>query len=295
MELFIQQCVNGIALGAVYAIFAIGFGLLFSITGVLNFAQGLFATWGCVVVYLLTETAGLPLSLAILVGLATAALLGLGLETVALAPLRDRGGGVLGPMVASVGIWIAFLALAEIVIGQDARPLRGGALESSRIVVGGVVVRLVDLLAVVLCFVTAVALHLVLTRTRLGLATRAVAWSERAARVAGVDAKWIFRLVVALSAVITAVAGLLDGFMTGSLTPQLGDELLIVGFAAAVVGGVGDLRGSVLAGLAFGLLEVLSAQYIGADFRDAVTYGLLLLFLVIRPHGIFGRLERVRA
>jgi branched-chain amino acid transport system permease protein len=295
VDLFIQQCINGLSLGAVYAIFAIGFGLLFSTTGVLNFAQGLFATWACIVAYFLVEFVALPLPLAIIAGLIVAGLMGLGFEVAALTPLRNRGGGVLGPMVASIAIWIALLALAEMAIGQDARPMHGGVLESTRFTVGAITIRLLDIIAIVLAFAIAIALQLVMTRTRLGLAIRAVSWSERSARVAGIDAKWIFRLIIILSAVITAVAGMLDGFMTGSLTPQLGDGLLIIGFAAAVVGGVGDLRGSLIAGFAFGLLEVLSAQYIGASYRDAIVFGLLLVFLVVRPNGIFGRVQGVRA
>jgi branched-chain amino acid transport system permease protein len=295
MELLIQQCVNGISLGAVYAIFALGFGLLFSTTGVLNFAQGTFATWGAIPAYFLGSVLGIPIPIALVVGIVVSALIGLGIETLAFAPIRNRGGGFLGPLVASVGVWIALLGLAEIAIGQDARPMDGGGLESIRFHLGGVVVRALDIIAVVLCLLIAAGLHVLMTRTRFGLATRAVTRSERSARVAGVDPRRVLRIIVSLSAAITAVAGLLDGLITGSLTPQLGDGLLIIGFAVTVVGGVGDLRGTLLAGFAVGLIEVLSAQYLGVGYRDAVTFGLLLVFLVIRPRGIFGRSEGVRA
>lgn len=295
MALLIQQSINGISLGAVYAIFAIGFGLLFSTTGILNFAHGMFATWACITTYFLTAFLETPLPVAIVAGLMVAGLLGVLIEVIAFAPLRARGGGILGPLVASVALWISLLALAEMAIGQDARRIDGGALESSRIVIGGVVIRVLDIVAVVLCFTIAIGLHLILTRSRVGLAIRAVSWSDRSARVAGLNAKWVFGLIVGLSAIITGVAGMLDGLLTGALAPQLGDELLIIGFAVAVVGGVGDLRGSVLAGLAIGLIEVLSAQYLGAAYRDAITFGLLLVFLVVRPNGIFGKLEAVRA
>lgn len=295
MDLFLQLCVNGLSMGAVYALFALGFGLLFATTSVLNFAHGMFATFACIVAYATMQATGVPFIVAAVGAIAVAAAMGLALDAVAFAPLRRRNAGLLGPLMTSVGVWIALLAVAEMAIGQDARPLSAGGFESTRFALGGVSVRWLDVVAVASCAVIAVLLHLLLRRSRVGLAIRAVGWNERSALVAGVSSRRIFALIAVLSAVIAAIAGLLDGLLTGAISPQLGDELLIVGFAVAIVGGVGDIRGSVIAGFAIGLIEVLSVQYLGAEFRNAATFGLLLIFLVLRPSGIFGRAEKVRA
>jgi branched-chain amino acid transport system permease protein len=295
VDLFIQQCVNGLSLGAVYALFAMGFGLFFSTTSVLNFAHGMFATFACIAAYATMSATSLPFVVAAAVALIVVAAMAVAVDAVAFAPMRRRNAGLLGPLMTSVGVWIALLAVAEMTIGQDARPLSAAGFESWRFTLGGVSIRWLDVVSVIVCVAVAVSLHVLLRRSRLGLAIRAVGWSERSALVAGVSSRTILALIAVLSAVIAAIAGLLDGLLTGSISPQLGDELLIVGFAVTVVGGVGDVRGSVIAGFAIGLIEVLSVQYLGAQFRNAVTFGLLLVFLVLRPSGIFGRVEKVRA
>lgn len=151
-----------------------------------------------------------------------------------------------------------------------------------------------QVISVITLVLVVTAIHVLLTHTRFGAAVRAVAVDPRSATIVGVNARRTLVTVAFLAAAIAGLAGILAALSDNNVSSSLGEALLLKGFAAVVVGGYGDIRGAALVGVAIGVLEVLSAQYISSGFRDAITFGVLLLVLVVRPQGLFGERRTVR-
>jgi len=294
MELLFQQLLNGLSLGSVYAIFAIGFGLIFANMGILNVAQGSYATWGVIPTYLLSR-AGVPLWIALPAGLAGAALIGLLAEWLAFKPLRDRNAGMLGSIIIAVGIWIILLALGEIVLGPNPSAMPSGAFPSVPLDVLGLKIPPIFLLNWVALAVVAVGLTLFLSRTRFGASIRSVGFKADSAAIVGVDTRVVLSVTAMIAAAIAGLSGILYSFTANNVSFTVGEGLMLKGFAAVVIGGFGNVKGAVVAGVAIGVIEALTQQYLSSTFRDAITFGLMLLFLVVRPQGIFGELKASRA
>lgn len=295
MDLLLQQLVNGLSLGSLYAIFAIGFGLIFANMNILNVAHGAFATWGVIAAYFLLINADVPFWVAVLAGVLGSGAIGLLAELFAFKPLRDRNAGMLGSIIVAVGIWIILLNLAEVVLGPNPKAMPEGTFPSQPIDVFGIVVPPIFLVNFAALVVVAVGLSLFLSKTRFGAAIRSVGFKPETASIVGVNTKLVLSVTAILAAGIAGLAGVLTSFSTNNVSFTVGEGLLLKGFAAVVIGGFGNIRGAVIAGVGIGLLEAMTLQYLSTTFRDAITFGLLLAFLVIRPQGIFGELKVSRA
>jgi len=295
MELLLQQLINGLSLGSLYAIFAIGFGLIFANMGILNVAQGSVATWGMIPAYLLTLSAHVPFWLALIAGILGAGVIGLLAEWLAFKPLRDRNAGMLGSIIVAVGIWIILLNLAQVVIGPNPTAMPEGTFPSIPIDVLGYQIPPIFLVNWAALVIVAVGLSLFLSRTRFGAAVRAVGFKADAVSIVGVDTRIVFSVVAFLSAAIAGLSGVLSSVATNNVSSTAGEGLMLKGFAAVIIGGFGNIRGAVIAGLGIGVVEALTTQYLSSTYRDAITFGLLLLFLLVRPQGIFGELKVSRA
>jgi len=294
MNLFLQQLGNGVALGATYALFAMGFGLVFATMGILNVAHGTYASWGAIITYLVVDH-GVPFVPGALLGVIGAGLIGVVVDLIAFEPLRHRGVGLLGTIITSIGAWIVLGNLAQEATGAQARTFRNGAFPSGLVSIGDVKLTYAQILNIVLAAVVVVVLHLGIQRTRTGAAIRAVGYNAAAAGLAGVNRRRIVVLTAFLAAAIAGLAGIGSALATSNVSFNLGEGLLLKGFAAVVVGGFGDVRGAAAGGIAIGVFEVLGAQYISNDFRDAITFGLLVAVLVFFPKGLFGERELSRA
>lgn len=295
MSLFLQQLVNGLAVGSTYSLFAIGFSLVFASMGVLNLAHGTFATWGAIVALIAVVSLGVPFWLAALIGVVAAGIIGVVVDQLGFQPLRGRGSGSLGLIITSIGFWIILLELALVVNGPNALSFPDSELKSSRFEVAGLTVSGPQLLSMSAVLVVGVLIWLFMTRTRFGSAIRAVGYDRTASMLGGLEPRKVIIFTAFLAAAIAGLAGVLSGLATNNVSPSLGEGMLLKGFAAVVVGGFGDIRGAVVGGLLIGVFEVLGAEYISSGLRDAITFGLLFLFLILRPHGIFGEVKYERA
>jgi branched-chain amino acid transport system permease protein len=295
MELLLQQLMNGLSLGSLYAIFAIGFGLIFANMNILNVAHGSFATWGVIPAYLLILHLQLPFWAALIAGILGAGVIGLLAELLAFRPLRQRNAGMLGSIIVAVGIWIILLNLAEVVLGPNPTAMPEGAFPSRPWEVGGIDIPPIFLVNFVSLAVLAVGLSLFLAKTRFGAAMRSVGYRPETAVIVGVNSTVVLAATAVLAAAIAGLAGVLTSFSTNNVSFTVGEGLMLKGFAAVIIGGFGNIKGAVVAGVAIGVLEAMTLQYLSSTFRDAITFGLLLLFLVIRPQGIFGELKVSRA
>jgi branched-chain amino acid transport system permease protein len=295
MELFASQLLNGLSLGSLYALFGIGFGLVFATMGILNAAQGCYASWAAIIGLATAEHLGLPFPLVLLAGIAGGAVVAIGVDQIGFQPLRKRGTDMLGALITSIAFWMILDSLAGFATGQQSLSFPASSYPSQMLMTAPVPLPAMQLITITALVVVAGGMHWLLARTSLGSAIRAVGWNPVAASLGGVNSRNIILLTAALAGAISGIAGSLGGILTSNVSYSLGQSLMLKGFAAVVVGGYTDVRGTAIAGIMLGVLEVFVGQYISTAMRDGFTYSLLLIFLLVRPQGLFGSRSFTRA
>lgn len=292
--LFLEQLVNGICTGSVYALFAVGFGIVFSTMQILNLAQGVYATYGAMITYFAITKTGLPFWFAAIIGVLGAGVVAVVVDQVAFEPLRRRGVQLLGAVVASIAMWIALREVLS--IATDATPVGfpPSSVPRGQVSLGPISILQTQLIAVVCAVVVITGVYVLLHRTNVGAAIRAVGHSKPSAQIAGINPRTMIIGAAMLSGAVTGLSGIL---LAGgqSFNFNLGDALLLQGFAAVVIGGMGDVRGSALGGVLIGVVQNFSASYISASYQDAITFGLVLVVLLWRPTGLLRTANLQRA
>jgi len=282
-----QFIVTGLTVGAIYAMVAIGFNIIYNVTEIINLAQGEFVMLGGLVMVFMHVSLGLPLLLAFIATVLLVTLVGVMLDRMAIRPIRNPS--VMTLIIATIAASIIIKGLAMLLWGKSPYDLPAF---SGRIPIqlGGVVVQPQYLWVIGLLVVVAVGLTLFFNRTILGKAMNACADNPDAARLVGINVQYMVLLSFALSAAIGAVAGL-------TMTPialmdyDRGAMLAIKGFGAAILGGLGSFPGAILGGLILGLIESLGAGLLMSGYKDAYALIILLAVLFIRPSGILGNLQ----
>lgn len=295
MELFASQLLNGLALGSLYGLFGIGFGLVFATLGILNAAQGCYASWAAIIGLAAAEKMGAPFPVIMLAGIGGAAAVAVAVDQLGFQPLRTRGADMLGALITSIAFWMILDSLAGFATGQQSLSFPATSYPGQMLLTEPVPLPAMQLITIAVLVAVAVGMHLLMTRSSVGSAIRAVGWNPVAAALGGVNGRSIILLTAALSGAISGLAGTLGGVLTSNVSFTLGQGLLLKGFAAVVVGGYSDVRGTAIAGVILGILEVFVGQYISTALRDAFTYSLLLVFLLVKPQGLFGKGSFVRA
>ena len=289
MTLFLQQTINGLSVGSTYAMFAMGFALVFATLDILNVAHGTYATWGALGAFWGVKYLSLPFPLALTIGLVGGGLVGVMVDQLAFEPLRRRKAGNLGPVITSIAFWIILDDVALMATGAKWNSFPAGTFPHKIFRVGGLFIPLVSIMNILVAILVGIALYAFVQRSRLGAAMRAVGWSARSAAISGVNPRLVIVFTAFLGGAVAGLAGVLHGLSTNNVSFTLGEGLFLKGFAAVVLGGFGDFRGAAIAGLLIGVLEVLAAQYVSNSFRDAISFGLVFAFLLLRPTGMFGK------
>jgi branched-chain amino acid transport system permease protein len=288
-----QQLINALSLGSVYALFALGFTLVFGVLGVINLSHGAIFMLGSYAALLLVEQLALPLWLAMLTAMLVAGCLGLLIDFLVLRPLRQRNAPHLAPMIATIGVAIMLTNLAQGLFGAANQRFPVGTIPEDSFTVKGMHVTEVQIGIVLISFGLMVVLLAVMRRTQLGRALRAIAESPKAAYLLGINVEGLFFLTSFTAAALGGAAGVLVGLSFNAISPFMGQPMLHKGIAVIILGGMGDIRGALIGGLFLGFAEVMTVAYISSDLRDAVAFGLLFLILLVRPSGMFGKvLER---
>ena len=283
-----QQLFNALSLGSVYALFALGFTLVFGVLGVINLSHGAVFMVGAYAALVAIEQFHFPLWAALAFAFAFSGGLGLVIDRLVLRPLRRRNAPHLIPMIATIGLGISLNSLAQGLFGAANRRFPAEVLPQETLQFAGLHVTALELGIIFLSFALMALLLQVLRHTQLGRALRAIAESPRAAALLGIDVEGLFMLTSFAAAGFGGIAGVLIGLYSNALVPLMGQPILLKGIAVIILGGMGDIRGAMLAGLFLGFAEVLSVAYIGSTMRDAVAFGLLFLVLLVRPKGLFG-------
>lgn len=293
--MLLQQFVNGLSLGAVYAVFAIGFALVFGVMNVLNLSQGAVFMWGAYVGLEVVRSLALPLPLAILAAAVAAGLLGVLSELLVFRPLQRRGANRWMGMVGSLALARILIGLAQEIFGTQVVRYPDNALAGAAIDLFGARLQLLQIVAIAVAFTMVIALAALLRFTNLGRAIRTVAFGESVARLVGIPVDRVRLATFFVSGALAGGAGVLWSLLFQSVSPFMGDGILLKGLTVMILGGLGSIVGALVGGLLLGLVEVASIVAVGSGYRDAVGFGLVLLILVTRPTGLFATRETKRA
>jgi len=305
VDILLQQLINGITLGSIYALVALGYTMVYGIVGLINFAHGELVMVGAltalsVIQALMASGLGLPPAVIMLAGLLVAVpvcmLLAYAMERIAYRPLR--GAPRLAPLITAIGVSIVLQNLAMLVWGRSYFSFPG-VVNVTTYSVGGAAVTDQQIVIVLLAAALMAGLLVVVHRTRLGLAMRATAENSTVAGLMGVDANRVIVAAFLLGAALAAIAGLMVSAYYGIAHYYMGFMLGLKAFTAAVLGGIGNLAGAMLGGLLLGVIESLGAGYIGdltgdvlgSNYQDVFAFFVLILVLTIRPSGLLG--ERI--
>ncbi len=286
-----QQLVNALSLGCVYALFALGFTLIFGVLGVINLSHGAVFMVGAYAAVQAMARFDLPLWGGLVFAFLFCGLLGLVIDVLVLKPLRARNAPHLIPMIATIGVAIILNNGVQGLFGAENVRFPAGTISGESLDLAGIHLTALELGIILLSFVLMAVLMLSLKRTQLGRALRAIAESPRAAYLLGINVEGLFYLTSFAAAALGGLAGVLIGLYSNAVFPLMGQPMLHKGIAVIILGGMGDIRGAMLGGLFLGFAEVLSVAYIGSNMRDAVAFGLLFLVLLVRPKGLFGTLQ----
>jgi len=288
-----QQLVNALSLGCVYALFALGFTLIFGVLGVINLSHGAVFMVGAYAAVQAMARFDLPLWAGLLFAFVFCGLLGLLIDFLVLRPLRARNAPHLIPMIATIGVAIILNNGVQGIFGAENVRFPAGVVSGESLDLAGIHLTALELGIILLSFVLMGVLMVALKRTQLGRALRAIAESPKAAYLLGINVEGLFFLTSFAAAALGGLAGVLIGLYSNAVFPLMGQPMLHKGIAVIILGGMGDIRGALIGGLFLGFAEVMSVAYIGSTMRDAVAFGLLFIVLLLRPQGMFGKvLER---
>lgn len=285
---FLSYLINGISLGSIYAIIALGYTMVYGIARMLNFAHGDIIMVGGFAVFTIVSTLNLPPLLGVLVAVVVCTILGVTIERVAYKPLR--GASSLAVLITAIGVSYLLQNIALLIFGSNARQFTsivnvpGLKLAGGELTISGV-----TMVTIVTCIVIMVSLTLFINKTRIGQAMLAVSEDTGAATLMGIDVNRTIAITFAIGSALAAVAGALLCSTYPSLTPYTGSMPGIKAFVAAVFGGIGSIPGALIGGVLLGVIENLSKAYISSQLSDAIVFSVLIIVLLVRPTGILGK------
>jgi neutral amino acid transport system permease protein len=285
-----QTGLNGLSLGAIYALGAVGLTLVYGILKLVNFAHGDFLTFGAYMAYLVNVTWGAPLVVAIFWAMLMTALLGILFERLLWGPMRAKRAGLLQLLLAAIGLAFLLRAVVQWFWGTEIRSLDVNTTSSVEIL--GLRIGQTELIVVIVGLVVLVAVGLMLRMTLLGKRMRALSDDLELAETAGIDTRRVILYTWIFAGALAGLAGVLAASVT-SLYPEMGFELLLPIFGAVVLGGIGDAFGALAAGVVIGVMTEWSTLIIDARWKTAVGFLVLLIVLIVRPQGIFGRAKAI--
>ncbi len=287
MDTLLQQVINGLSLGSVYALIAVGYSLVYSILLFSNFAHGGFLVIGGYICYYTLAAVGHNIWIASALAMLGAGLSAVLVERLTYKPIRERTSVTLYLLIASMGMSIVIENIFVVTVGGRFRALPPVIPTNPVSVFGLATTSAFDILSLVMAVFFLTALQIFLSRTKWGLAIRAASYDLRTAGLMGVNVNQLISIVFFVAGLLAAVGGIFLS-VRYTLYPQLG-MITIKAFVAAVIGGLGSLPGAVVGSLILGLAEMLTAGFISSQMRDIVVFGMLVLTLLWRPTGLFGK------
>jgi branched-chain amino acid transport system permease protein len=303
-DFFVQQLVNGLTLGSVYALIALGYSMVYGILKLLNFAHGEVYMIGAFIGYgVLTVSGGaadpmfpiwLLISFMFIAAMIGSGLLGVVIERFAYRPLRNAPR--IAPLISALGVSFFLQNTALLLFSADFRSydtfsLDNGTLFTHGIHSGPLNISLIRIIVIVTTAALMVGLALFVSRTRLGKAMRATAYDREAAAMMGIDVDRVIVVTFFVGSALAGAAGVMVGLVFQRVYHFMGFVAGLKGFTAAVVGGIGSIPGAMLGGLVIGLAEAFSTGYLSSTFQDLIVFGILIVVLIVRPTGLLGKAD----
>lgn len=286
---FAQQLVNGVQIGSVYALVAIGYTMVYGIAKMINFAHGDIIMVGSYVALLFFQSSGLPVWGVIAATAAVSAVLGVTIERLAYKPLR--GGSRMSALITTIGVSLMLQNGFLLIFGSSPKPFPNH-FTGEGFTLGGVTVSRLTAITLVVTVVLMVLLTLFVNRTRVGKAMRAVSEDQGAAQLMGINIDTSISITFAIGSALAAVAAVLYSSTYPLINPYMGSMLGLRAFIAAVIGGIGVIPGTMIGGFIIGIAEALIKRYISSAMADAIVFALLIIVLLVKPSGLLGRNER---
>lgn len=286
---FISYLVNGISLGSVYAIIALGYTMVYGIAKMLNFAHGDVIMIGAYVVFTVVSGLGLPPVAGILAAVALCTLLGITIERVAYKPLR-MAASPLAVLITAIGVSYLLQNIALLIYGANTKSFTSVVtVPALKLAEGQLTISGETIVTIAACIVIMAGLTLFIKKTKAGQAMLAVSEDKGAAQLMGINVNATIALTFAIGSALAAVAGVLLCSTYPSLTPYTGAMPGIKAFVAAVFGGIGSIPGAMIGGILLGIIEILGKAYISSQMADAIVFAVLIVVLLVKPTGILGK------
>ena len=288
---FIEQLINGLRTGSIYALIAIGYTMVYGIAKMINFAHGDIIMVGAYALYFSISVLGLPVPVALLLTVIVCSVLGVLIEKIAYKPLRKAQ--PLAVLITAIGMSFFLQSSSLLIFGSTPIPFQS-VNPNENIKVGPVIISSITLVTLVVTAVAMILLTLFINKTKLGSAMRAVSEDKGAAELMGINVNSTISMAFAIGSALAAVAGILYISQYQSMKPTLGALPGIKAFVAAVLGGIGSIPGAMLGGILLGLIESVSKAYISTELADAIVFGVLIVVLLFRPSGLLGKKKIVK-
>lgn len=288
MNLFTQQIINGLSLGAIYALIALGYTMVYGICKLINFAHGDIIMVGSYITYVLLAN-GISLPVAIFASVVGCVIVGVLIEKIAYKPLRDTSR--ISLLITAIGISYLLQNLCQLIMGVN--PLTFPSIigiESLNFF--GVTITGNMLVTLIISIILMIVIDLLVRKTKIGKAMRAVSEDREAASLMGININSIISITFAIGSALAAIAGILWAANYPQLKPTMGSLPGIKAFIAAVFGGIGIVPGAVLGGFLLGLIETMTKAYISTQFSDGIVFFILIVMLIFKPNGILGKNEK---
>lgn len=292
MVSFIEQLINGLRTGSIYALIALGYTMVYGIAKMINFAHGDILMVGAYLLYSFIVLLSLPIGLSVLLTIIVSALIGILIERVAYKPLRKAE--PLAVLITAIGVSF-FLQNASLLIFGANPIMFESFIKVKPIIIGQVAIAGITIVIFVVTLITMILLTLFLNKTKTGYAMRAVSEDKEAAQLMGINVNRTISITFAIGSALAAVGGILYLSQYQSLSPNLGALPGIKAFVAAVLGGIGSVPGAMLGAILLGIIESMSKAYISSELSDAIVFGVLIIVLLVKPSGLLGknRIEKV--
>lgn len=286
---FLANLINGISLGSVYAIIALGYTMVYGIAKMLNFAHGDVIMVGAYVAFTVISTMHLPIWAGVLLSILICTALGMTIEKIAYKPLRNAG-SPLAVLITAIGVSYFLQNFALLVFGSNTKSFSSVvSLENLELFDGQLIITGETIVTIISCIIIMICLTLFINKTKSGQAMLAVSEDKGAAQLMGINVNKTIALTFAIGSGLAAVAGVLLCSAYPSLSPYTGSMPGIKAFVAAVFGGIGSIPGALVGGILLGVIEILSKYYISSQLSDAIVFGMLIIVLLLKPTGIFGK------